>query len=101
MQMELEDFAGPGMSAMMAVMEQRNKAELFLQSEHLIDNLRVVPLVKQHQISFFQFLFKKPGEVIVTRLIKADIEFRISPAERINGFNGALALLLHQVGKRP
>src|ERR1041385_3594882 len=100
-QMKFQDFAGPSVSTMMAVMEQSNEAELFLQSEHLIDHLRIIPFVQQHQMSFFQFLVKKLGELVAAGPVKADIEFRISAAERINGLNGALAFLLHQVRKRP
>src|SRR4029077_8603956 len=45
-QMKLEDFTGTSVSAMVAVMEQRDEAELLLQREHLVHHLRIVPFVQ-------------------------------------------------------
>src|SRR6185312_11578260 len=100
-QMELEDLSCASVSAMVAIMEQCDEAELFLQREHLVHHLRIVPLMQQDEVCFFQFLFEKMGKLGVTGLVETNIELRVSAAERINGLNGALALLLHQVGKRP
>src|SRR6185312_13177369 len=100
-QMEFEDFTGPSVSAMMAIMEQRDEAELLFQREHLVYDLRIIPLVQQNEISLFQFLFQKPGKLRVTRFIETDVEFGISAAEGIDGLNCPLAFLLHQVCERP
>ena len=100
-QMEFQNLPGAGVSAMMAVMEQRDETEFLLQGEHLVHHLRIIPFVQQDDVGLFQLFFQKAGELVVTGLIESDIEFRIGAAERINGLNGALTFLLHQVGKRP
>src|SRR5947207_7645669 len=44
MQMKLQDISGAGVSTMMAVMKQRNKAELFLKRQHAVYYERIIPL---------------------------------------------------------
>src|SRR5438270_5849617 len=45
-QMELQNFTSAGVGAMMAVMKQRKETEFFLQREHLVHHLRVIPFMQ-------------------------------------------------------
>ena len=100
-EMEFKDFTGASMGAMMAVMKQGDEAEFLLQGQHLVHHLRIIPLMQQNNVGFSEFVFKEFLKIIVTGFIEADVQLGIGAAESINGFNGALAFLLHQVGERP
>src|SRR6266853_5103606 len=99
--MEFQNFSGASMRAMMAVMKQSDEADLLFQREYLIHHLRIIPLMQQDDMSFFQLLFEESRKFVVCRLVETDVEFGIDAAEGINSLDSALAFLLHQVRKRP
>src|SRR5579859_6529093 len=100
-EMEFQDFTGASMGAMMAVMKQGDEAKFLLQGQHLVHHLWIIPLMQQDNVGFSEFVFKELLKIRVTGFVETDVQLGIGAPKSVNGFNGALAFLLHQVGERP
>src|ERR1044071_4443713 len=100
-EMEFQDFTSASMGSMMAVMKQGDETKLLLQGQHPVHHLRIIPLMQQDNVGFSELVFKEFLEIRVTGFVEADVQLGIGAAECVDGFNGALAFLLHQVGERP
>src|SRR5947209_5562890 len=96
MQMEAQDLPGICISAMVGVMEQRAESELVFQGEDGIHYAWLVPLVDEHNVRSTQLVFKIGGEPGIIA-IKLDGKILEAPAKVIDGFDGALLLLLYEV----
>src|ERR1051326_2769171 len=101
MKMELQDLSGVRVRAMMAVMKQRDEAQLLLERKHAVYNAGIIPFVEQYQLCFLQLVFQKLRKLRISRLVETNIELRIETVKGVHCLNPAVAFVLHQISQRP
>jgi hypothetical protein len=85
-QMESENLAGTRVGAMMSVMEQSTEAECLLLREHSIHQLRLIPFVKNNDVSSAQLLVQERIQGVVA-LIEPNVNLGICATELIDGLD--------------
>src|ERR1051326_3359151 len=84
----------------MRVVEEGAKTQLLLEREDLVRDFRLAPFVDDDNVGAAKVLLRefREGGVIV---VEVNIEPRIYTPELVDRADGALALILHEVGQRP
>src|SRR5690242_3337720 len=85
---------------MVSVVKQRPEAQVRLEANDRVGYGRLVPLMNNNNIGAVKVLACESRERIVS-VIELDVEFRVHAAKIVDGLDGTLPLVAHQVRERP